>query len=211
MIKTLQKAESLFEKALSKAGSDYLIKQSIDANGQNDYNNEIKFARRAVTYIPYDKIGDENVSIIRQSLRNIYGDFDNCIADGIAIENGDTIYVVDSGKENGELRFGIRNTIIISDQILRKERMVKINDRAIQDGFISERLSGKIRGSSDKYSRGSIGRQLQEELSSNSRESANNKRGASEDNEHRGNQRLRYSLKETIEQDVSLSVMLFYI
>ena len=164
-IKKLQQAETLFEKALSKAGTDYLIKQSIDANKNIDYNNETKFARKTVTYIPYSKIGDENVGAIRQSLRNIYGNLDNCVADGIAIENGNTIYIVDSGKENGELRFGIRNTIKISDETLRKERMVKINDRAIQDGFISEQLSGKIRGSSDKHSRGGIGQQLQKELS----------------------------------------------
>lgn len=43
-IKKLQQAESLFEKSLSKAGTDYLIKQSIDANKNIDYNNETKFA-----------------------------------------------------------------------------------------------------------------------------------------------------------------------
>ena len=193
-IKKLQQAESLFEKALSKAGTDYLIKQSIDANKNIDYNNETKFARKTATYIPYDKVGNDNIDAIRQSLTNIYGNLDNCVADGIAIENGNTIYVVDSGKENGEIRFGIRNTIKISDETLRKERMVKINDRAIQDGFISEQLSGKIRGSSDKHSRGSIGQQLQKELSANSRESTNNKERVLEQNaDKRG---IKYSLSK---------------
>ena len=139
-------------------------------------------------------MGNENVTHIKRELSKIYNGFDDCVADGIAIENGNTIYVVDSGKENGELRFGIRNTIKISDETLRKERMVKINDRAIQDGFISEQLSGKIRGSSDKHSRGSIGRQLQEELSVDSRESSNNKgRISKQDADRRG---IKYSLSK---------------
>lgn len=201
MIRKLQKAEQLFEKALSKAGTEYLVKQSIDSKNKNIYNEETKFARKTATYIPYNKIGDENVSAIRQSLRNIYGNFDNCVADGIAIEKGNTIYVVDSGKENGELRFGIRNTIKISDETLRKERMVKINDRAIQDGFISEQLFGKIRGSSNKYSRGSIGQQLQEELSIDTRESTNNQERVSKQDADRRrveNSKPQFSLAKKI-------------
>ena len=190
----LHKAESLYKKALENSvGGSNSVRYSIDKNEKKSYS---KSSRKVAKYIPYSKVGNENVTHIKRELSKIYNGFDDCVADGIAIENDNTIYVVDSGKENGELRFGIRNTIKISDETLRKERMVKINDRAIQDGFISEQLSGKIRGSSDKYSRGSIGRQLQEELSVDSRESTNNKERISEqDADRRG---IKYSLDKTI-------------
>ena len=190
----LHKAESLYKKALENSvGGSNSVRYSIDKNEKKSYS---KSSRKVAKYIPYSKVGNENITHIKRELSKIYNGFDDCVADGIAIENGNTIYVVDSGKENGELRFGIRNTIKISDETLRKERMVKINDRAIQDGFISEQLSGKIRGSSDKYSRGSIGRQLQEELSVDSRESTNNKeRISKQDADRRG---IKYSLDKTI-------------
>lgn len=188
----LHKAESLYKKALENSvGGTNSVRYSIDKKEEKSYN---KSTRKVVKYIPYSKVGNENVSQIRRELLKIYSGFDDCVADGVAIERGHTIFVVDSGKEQGQVSFGIRKKITISDETLRKEIVEEINDRAIQDGFISEQILEKFRGSSDKHSRGSIGQQLQKELSVDSRESTNNKeRISKQDADRRG---IKYSLSK---------------
>lgn len=188
----LHKAESLYKKALENSvGGINSVRYSIDKKEEKSYS---KSTRKVVKYIPYSKVGNENVSQIRRELSKIYSGFDDCVADGVAIERGQTIFVVDSGKEQGQVSFGIRKKITISDETLRKEIVEEINDRAIQDGFISEQILEKFRGSSDKHSRGSIGQQLQKELSVDSRESTNNKeRISKQDADRRG---IKYSLSK---------------
>lgn len=188
----LHKAESLYKKALENSvGGINSVRYSIDKKEEKSYS---KSTRKVVKYIPYSKVGNENVSQIRRELSKIYSGFDDCVADGVAIERGHTIFVVDSGKEQGQVSFGIRKKITISDETLRKEIVEEINDRAIQDGFISEQILERFRGSSDKHSRGSIGQQLQKELSVDSNESENNKEGLSkQDADKRG---IKYSLSK---------------
>jgi len=191
----LHKAESLYKKALENSvGGTNSVRYSIDKKEEKSYS---KSTRKVVKYIPYSKVGNENVSQIRRELSKIYSGFDDCVADGVAIERGHTIFIVDSGKEQGQVSFGIRKKITISDETLRKEIVEEINDRAIQDGFISEQILEKFRGSSDKHSRGSIGQQLQKELSVDSRESTNNKeRISKQDADRRG---IKYSLSKDSE------------
>jgi hypothetical protein len=97
----------------------------------------------------------------------MYGPIDSAIADGIAIEKDNSIYVVDSGMEDGLIDFGVRQQIKIDDDKLRKERLEKINDRAVSNGFSSSEISGRIKRSPDNGGGSSVQRELQKELSDN--------------------------------------------
>lgn len=224
--KKLIRAEKMYLNAITEAGYRYnlgkIIQNIKDKKEQEenkkiatqDIDSEIKeetsiqFNKKIVKYIPYAKIGMSNISHIRTELYKIYSGINEGVADGIAIENHSAIYVVDSGKENGDLRFGVRRIIKISDGNLRKERMVKINDRAIQNGFISEQLLGKIKSSSGDNSRSSVGRQLQEELSNNTRESTNNEERIFGENGNRGIRILKDSKNKNIDSEDTIKYSL---
>ncbi len=161
---------------------------------------------KTVKYIPYDGVGEKTVKAIRNRLSDLYQDVESAVADGIAIESGNTVYIVDSGKDNGEIRFGIRSKIVINDDALRKQRLEIINDRAISKGFVSSELFGQIKRSSGDGGGSGIGRQLQRELSVDSRKSEDNEGRISSENGDRGvyrlndnhqlsDSRIRYSLK----------------
>ena len=94
------------------------------------------------------------------------------------------MFIVDSGKDNGEISFGVRKQIKIEDAALRKENLEDINDRAISKGFISNEISERVGRSSNQHSGSSIGRELQEELSTDTRKSANNESGVSDEARH---------------------------
>lgn len=55
------------------------------------------------------------------SVGKLYHGIDNGIVDGVAFENGKTVFLVDSGKENGDITFGVRLKLTISNDDLRKE------------------------------------------------------------------------------------------
>ena len=156
---------------------------------------QIKYSLKTVKYIPYDKVGSDNIRAIRKKLNDLYQGVDDTVADGIAIKNGDMIYVVDSGKDNGDVRFGIRNRYVIDDAELRAIHLEDINERALSKGFISHKLFEKIGGSSDNDSRGGYRGELQKELSVNTRESAHNEGRISDNDGDRGIRGLKYSLK----------------
>lgn len=198
--KFLQQAEKLYLKAIEEAGYKYvggkIIRPDKDEEDVTETESEEqKYSKKVAKYIPYDKIGNENIRAIRRKLSDIYQGIDDAIADGIAIENDNTIYVVDSGKDNGEIRFGIRLKIEIDDNTLRKQRLVVINDRAISKGFISSELFGQIKRSSGDGGGSSVERQLQKELSVDTRESEDNEGRISSENGDRGVRGLKFSLK----------------
>ena len=180
----------------------YDDKVQFDSEQENEYNkNEIRYSKRK-TYLSYNKVGIDNVNSIRNELNKIYNNVKDGIADGIAIEKGENVYVIDTGKDNGNISFGVIKALKISDKNLRKSYVKELNNDAISKGYVSDEISSKI---GDKYDndRGSNrGQKLGEKLSDNSKQSSNNKRGISKDNGNRGNRGLNFSLKETVEQDV---------
>lgn len=185
--KLLDKTVKLYNKAILESGKG----KTFDKDGK------VEYSKRTTKYIPYSKIGEDNIRVINQTLYKLYDGVESAIADEIAIENGNTIFVVDSGKENGKIDFGVRKRINISDNTLRIERTVKINDRAISKGFVSSEIFGRIRSSSNQYRGGGVGRQVREELSSNTGKSSNIKEGISEE--------VRYSRRITDSDGVVLT------
>ena len=206
----MRRVENLFAKAIRNSVGGISLsqvaaiaefeRQAREAeNATLDKSDNIRY-NKSVKYISYDAVGTENIANIKAELANIYADSDNAVADSIAIESGNNLYVVDSGKENGDLQFGVRRIITIADEQLRALNKEKINDRAIQNGHVSDELFGKIRNASNNGGGSRVGQQLQEELSTNSRKSNNKQRGVSDKNGDNGSN--RYSLKDSVEQDV---------
>ena len=143
---------------------------------QGDRNQPIKYSLKTARYIPYDKVGSDNIRAIRKKLNDLYQGVDDAVADGIAIENGDTVYVVDSGKDNGAIRFGVRNRVRILDAILRENNVEEINDGTVSKRYVCDGLSPRFRF---EYAHDRTRNRRQEpgkELSVDTRESADNKK-----------------------------------
>lgn len=211
----LQKAEKLYLKAIEEAGGHFSkgriigIRQperdeGIDSNGEMQYNENVspvQESRKTVKYISYNKIGNDNVRLIRSRLNQIYEGAGDSVADGIAIENGNIVYIVDSGKENGSIRFGVRKQLTISDDKLRVEFIRRANNDAVSKGYVSDELSSKF-GDKHYNDRGSNrGQELGEELSTHKEQSSNSERAVPQRDESRRRE-VKHSLKENIEEEV---------
>ena len=72
---------------------------------------------------------------------------------------GEYVFVVDSGKENGDITFGIRKFKRIGNNDLRSEYIRRTNNESVSKGFASDGLSAKL-GSGHDYD---IGRNLRRE------------------------------------------------
>lgn len=195
LIRNLDNARSLLEKALEKGGSFYAYRVSaamqsgVEDSGDLQYNDgteESQLSRKKASYISYDKIGAENVSYVREKLNSLYSEIDNAVADGIAIEKGTTVYIVDSGKDNGEISFGFRKKITISDDVERKEYIRRINNEAIERAFLSDGLSRRLGAELVKHRGRDMRRESREESSADNRESQHNQSGISRTNGDRG-------------------------
>ena len=140
--------------------------------------------KKTVRYIPYSRIGSENIRHIRSELTRLY-DGEDGVADGIAIENGETVYIVDSGRENGEIRFGVKSFFVIEDEKLRAEYLRRKNDDSISKGYISDGLSSRFGDRSNNNRLGNLEQVSGEELPADKRESQDIGGGISVDNENR--------------------------
>ena len=162
---------------------------------QGDRNQPIKYSLKTAKYIPYDKVGSDNIRTIRKKLNDLYQGIDDAVADGIAIENGDTIYVVDSGKDSGEIKFGVRERYEITNDELRAEFVRRINYESVSKRYISDGLSSRFRF---EYAHDRTRNRRQEpgkELSVDTRESADKEKRISVDNADRRSGFVKYSLK----------------
>jgi len=129
-------------------------------------------------------LGEDNIRSISNQLSKLYDGATDGIANGIAIENGETVFIVDSGKDNGKITFGIRKKKTIKDSKLRAEAVRRANNDAISKRYISDGLSSKLRGGYDNDIRRDLRRELGEELSTDTRKSANNESGVSDEVRH---------------------------
>lgn len=204
--KQLREAEKLYLKAAAKAGNmqiqRFILAHSPDLEKEIDVSTEIKYnfkGKKAVRYIN-NKLDTPTLNHIRSELSKIYGDVDSAIADGVAIAKDDTIYIVDSGRENGRIDFGVRKSITINDKQLRAEFLRRTNSDAIRKGYVSDELSSILRGEYDNDWGRDMRRELGEKLPSDKGEPKNNESRISGENGN--NRRLKYSLKEGIDYAV---------
>ncbi|MBE6674131.1 MAG: hypothetical protein E7596_03380 [Ruminococcaceae bacterium] len=104
------------------------------------------------------------------------------VADGVAIEHGNKVYIVDSGKENGKIDFGVRKQVSISDNNLRREYVRRKNNDSISKGYISDELLGRFRYGDDGDRSGDFGREFRKELSADTGEPPNNQESIFDEN-----------------------------
>ena len=152
---------------------------------------------KIVKYLPYSKVGQDNLAAIRRQLSKLYEEAGNSIANGIAIENGSMVFIVDSGKEDGTIRFGVRGKIKISDGEFRAEYIRRANDEAVSNGYISDGLSTRLGDRYDHDWEGNLRRESGTELSNDQGKLQDHQRGVFERNGDRGNRGLTSSHKVT--------------
>lgn len=196
--KFLKKAEDLYLKAAEKAGDAQLIRYIVSGEWDEE---EAQYARKTTNAknLPkikkYIKISSEQYNILYKKVSALYSGMSNGFADGIAIEDGDTIYIIDSGKDNGKLDFGVREKLIRSNSLSRLEYIRRTNDEAIRRGFVDDGLSGRIR---DRLYNDRASDRRQDEglqLPITQRESRHNESGVSSKNEE-ATKGIKYSFKE---------------
>ena len=189
-LKMLRQAEKLYLDAARKAGDmrlvKYILSRSPETEEEVDSDAQIVYNRKKTArYIPYEKVGDEVIRHIKTELKKIYNNEDG-VADGIAIEHGSDVYIVDSGRENGSTTFGIRRRRRISDAKLRAEFIRSTNNDAISKRFVSDEISSRIGNGLGGDSGRNMRRESRTELQTNSRESQDNQGGVLGENADNG-------------------------
>ncbi len=189
-LKMLRQAERLYLDAARKAGDMRLVKyilgrspeleEEVESDAQIVYNR-----KKTARYIPYEKVDDDVVRHIKTELKKIYNNEDG-VADGIAIEHGSDVYIVDSGRENGRTTFGIRRRKRISDARLRAKFIRSTNNDAVSKRFVSDEISSRVGNGLGGDSGRNMRREFGAELQVDSRKPEDNKNGVSVENEDNG-------------------------
>lgn len=121
--------------------------------------------------------------------------------DGIAIEHGSDVYIVDSGRENGSTTFGVRRRRRISDARLRAEFIRSTNNDAISKRFVSDEISSRIGNGLGGDSGRNMRRESRTELQTDSRESQDNQGGVLGENADNGrvsDSDIRFNLYQSL-------------
>ena len=189
-LKMLRQAEKLYLDAARKAGDmrlvKYILGRSPELEEEVDSDTQIVYNRKKTArYIPYEKVGEDVVRHIKTELKKIYNNEDG-VADGIAIEHGSDVYIVDSGRENGSTTFGIRRRRRISDTRLRAEFIRSTNNDAVSKRFVSDEISSRVGNGLGGDSGRNMRRESRTELQTDSRESQDNQGGVLGENADNG-------------------------
>ena len=179
--KLLKKALPKISKATKQSKTPTQTRGSPDGKTSRETKRKTKI-RNTVKYLSSNKVGASNMEYIRSQLRNLYRGVSDGIADGIAIGDGNTVYIVDSGRENGKLDFGVRRMRTFSADIAREAFIRRENDKARSNGNISNELLGNFaRGWGSNFGR-SLRRESGTELQADKTESQNQQNGVSGEN-----------------------------
>ena len=154
---------------------------------------EGKASRGKAKYISYSKIGINNVSYITGELKKLYGDMESGIADEIAIVKDNTVYIVDSGKENGKIQMGIREKLSFSDADLIEEYVRRTNNDAVSKGRVSDGLSSKLKHEDDSSRARDLRRESGAELQADQGKPENQQSRVSRENADKRGLIERYS------------------
>ena len=184
--KLLKKALPNISKATKQSKTPTQTRGSPDGKTSRETKRKTKI-RNTVKYLSSNKVGASNMEYIRSQLRNLYRGVSDGIADGIAIGDGNTVYIVDSGRENGKIDFGIRFKITINNESLRADYIKERNDYAISNGQVSDGLSQKLRSGLGYHSDSNLRRESGAELQADKGKSQDKQSGVlGEDADNRG-------------------------
>ena len=160
---------------------------------------------RRQKYISYTSLGMPVVSHIRGELKKIYSEVDSGVADEIAIEKGNKVYIVHSGKENGEINFGVTKIISISDEQGRKEFIRRTNNEAVSEDRVSDGLSSKLKSEDDNNRGSNLRRELGAELQADKGKSENQQSGVSQANADKRGVNEKFSSPEEAKDSGKIS------
>ena len=130
----------------------------------------------------YIKISNEVHRSLLWELRDVYGDVETAVADEVAVALGNTVYVVDSGREEGKITCRAIDKVVIEDQTLREEYIRRKNHDALSKGYISDGLSGRFRSRYADNRQGNRRQEVRSNLQTDNGKSANNQSGVSKAN-----------------------------
>lgn len=200
-IKKLRETERLFRSALETGGQDYIrgemenFSKAIDGDEDSGYN-KIQRSRQA-KYISWNKLGIQVKTYIYAELEKLYQGIKNGVADEIAIVNGRTVYIVDSGKENGKIEAAVREKIVIQNTELRNEYKRRVNNESVSKGHCSNGLSARVAPGYDNNRSSNLRRKSGKELSADQGESADNESRIPSDNGDRGGIKRSRKISDT--------------
>ena len=170
--------------------------QRIRAEGSGDYS-ELEVRRGGsgetaggIKALHFDDEGNE-VS------REARAEYSNGVADHIAIEYENKVYIVDSGKEKGVISFGVRKKLTISNDVKRSLYIKKNNKEAYENGYGSRDVFEKIGVELDVDHGSDVGQERKKDAKAAGEKSQHNEGRVPEKNENRGvdEAQLQYSLK----------------
>ena len=113
---------------------------TVDNADDSVYNGDAQFSLK----IKYVDISDSERAQLLEKIKPIYGE-ENGVADGLAVNLGLTVYVVDSGKEKGDINFQVRKKVEFVHEVLLKKYMEGRNNDAVRKGLISDGIVKRIR------------------------------------------------------------------
>ncbi len=137
---------------------------------------------KTVKYLSASKVGAANMDYIKRQLTNLYSGLSDGIADGIAVENGNLVYIVDSGRENGKIDFGVRLKKAINNESLRADYIKERNDYAISNGQVSDGLSQRLGSGLGYHSDSNLRREFGTELQADKGKSEDKQGGVFREN-----------------------------
>ena len=193
--KKLRHTVELFRKVLEKAGVGYAVEELTRMNEKNvqvseenggegvheqqksEYNEGVKYSQKINKYLSYSQIGNHNVAIIKRQLSKLYSGIEGGVADNIAIEIDNTVYVVDTGNQNGEISVGFLRKRTIKEDEKRRRYAREINQESYDRGFGNRTVFERLGADLDHNSGSNVGRELREDKANTSKHSSNNKNG----------------------------------
>ena len=137
---------------------------------------------KVAKYLPDSKVGKANREYLYHQLINLYSGISDGYADGIAIANGKTVFVVDSGRDNGKLDFGVRRIKTVNDTQLRDDFIRSTNNDTVSEGNVSDELLEKFKYEVGGNSGRDLRRESGSELSADTGKSPNKQSGVSGEN-----------------------------
>jgi hypothetical protein len=132
----------------------------------------------------------------------VYGDVKTAVADEVAVALGNTVYIVDSGRENGRITCWAIDKIVIEDQALRKEYIRRKNYDALSKGYISDGLSARFRNKYAGDRQSNRRQQIRPNLQTNNGKSTDNQSGIPKENADNGGLKGKASIDlESMDSD----------
>ena len=133
----------------------------------------------------------------RLTSREARAEYSNGVADHIAIEYENKVYIVDSGKEKGVISFGVRHKIIIKSDVTRRNYIKKINKEAAENGHGRRKVFEKFGVELDRDRDSILGRERKQDSGVVEEKSQHNEGRVLEDNGNRGikKKQPQFSLK----------------